>query len=51
MEDVKALINAIVSIMKFPFEIWGFTLSFWEIMLALLIGGIVIELIVRFFNE
>lgn len=51
MEDVKALINAIVSIMKFPFEIWGFTLSFWEIMLALLIGGIVIDLIVRFFNE
>ena len=51
MEDVKALINAIVSIMKFPFEIWGFTLSFWEIMLALLIGGIVIDLIVRFFDE
>lgn len=51
MQDVKALIDAIVSIMKFPFEIWGFTLSFWEIMIALLIGSVIIELIVRFFDE
>lgn len=51
MEDLKALINVIVSIMQFPIEIWGFTLSYWDIMLALLIGGVIITLIVRFFNE
>lgn len=51
MDDLKALVDLLVTIMKIPFEIWGFTLSFWEIMLALLIGGIIIEWIVRFFNE
>jgi len=51
MEDLKTLIGVIVSIMQFPMEIWGYTLSFWDIMLALLVGGIIITLIVRFFNE
>lgn len=51
MEDVKAMIDAVVGIMKFPMEIWGFTLSFWGIMLTLIAGGIIIWLIVRFFNE
>lgn len=51
MEDVAAVINVIVSIMQFPMEIWGFTLSFWDIMLALLGGGVVISVIVGFFNE
>lgn len=51
MEDVKALIDVLVSIMKFPMEIWGFTLSFWDIMLALMIGSVIIWLIVRFFDE
>ena len=51
MEDLKVLISTIVTIMKFPMEIWGFTLSYWDIMLALLVGGVIITLIVRFFNE
>lgn len=51
MEDVKMLIDTMVMIMKFPMEIWGFTLSFWEIMLALLIGNVIIALIVRFFYD
>ena len=51
MEDLKSLIDILVTIMKIPFEIWGFTLSMWEVMLALLIGGVIIELIVRFFDE
>jgi len=51
VEDVKALIDVLVSIMKFPMEIWGFTLSFWDIMLALMIGSVIIWLIVRFFDE
>jgi len=51
MEVVKVLIDIIVEIMSIPFTIWGFTLSLWEIMLALLIGGIVISLIWGFFFE
>ena len=51
MEDLKALIDVLVLIMKFPMEIWGFTLSFWDIMLALLGGSVIIWLIVRFFDE
>ena len=50
MEDIKALIDAIVQIMQFPMTIWGFTLSFWEIMLCLIIGGIIIWALGRFFN-
>lgn len=51
MEDIKAMIDAMVQIMKFPLTIWGYTLSFWDIMLTLIVGGIIIVLIVRFFNE
>lgn len=51
MEDLQALIQVIVQIMQIQFTIWGFTLSFWGIMLSLLVGGIVITLIVRFFND
>lgn len=50
MEDLGALIGVMVDIMKFPMEIWGYTLSFWDIMLSLLIGSIVIWFIGRFFN-
>ena len=51
MEALGALIQLIVQIMKIPFTVWGFTLSLWEIMLSLMIGGIVITLIVGFFND
>lgn len=47
MEDLRVLIDVWVSIMKVPFEIWGFTLSMWDIMLSVLIGGVVIWFIVR----
>lgn len=48
MEDIQALIEIMVRIMRMPFTIWGFTLNFWDIMLCLLIGSIIIYLIVRF---
>lgn len=51
MEDLGALIQLMVQLLKIPFTIWGFTLSFWEIMLSLMVGGIVITLIVGFFND
>lgn len=51
MEDVKAMIDVLVEILQIPFTIWGFTLSFWEIMLALIIGSIVIGLVWGFLTE
>lgn len=47
MEDLKFLIEAIVDLMKFEFTIWGFTLSFWGIMLWSMVAYIVIWLIVE----
>ena len=47
MEDLKLLIEAIVDLMKFEFTIWGFTLSFWGIMLWSMVAGIVIWLVVE----
>ena len=51
MSDFQALVSVIVSIMKQPFTIWGFTLNFWDIMLWSLVAGIIAVLIVRFFHE
>lgn len=50
MEDFAALIRATVGIMQLPFTIWGFTLNFWDIMIWSLVAGIIIALIVRFFD-
>lgn len=50
MDAFGALVQAVVQIMKLPFTIWGFTLNFWDIMIWSLIAGIVIYLIVRFFE-
>lgn len=47
MEDLKLLIEVIVDLMKFEFTIWGFTLSFWGIMLWSMVAGIVIWLVVE----
>lgn len=48
MEDLKALFDALVQIMKVPFTLWGFTLNFWDILLCLLVGGVIIYLVGRF---
>ena len=42
MEDLAALMTICVDLMKIPFTIWGFTLSWWEILLYSLIASIVI---------
>lgn len=48
MEDLQLVISAVVQLMQMPFTIWGFTLTWWDIMLALLIGALIIYLIGRF---
>lgn len=50
MADLRALIDTFVQVMKVPFVIWGFTLNFWDILLCLLVGGIIIYLIGRFLS-
>ena len=50
MDDFAAMISSVVRIMQQPFSIWGFVLNFWDIMLWSLIAGIIIYLIVRFFQ-
>lgn len=50
MEDFQALVSTVVKVMTVPFTFWGFTLNFWDIMIWSLIAGIIICLIVRFFN-
>lgn len=50
MEDFQALVSTVVKVMTVPFTLWGFTLNFWDIMIWSLIAGIIICLIVRFFN-
>lgn len=48
LSDLGASLQVVVDLMDLPFDIFGVTLSFWEIGLYLLIGGIIIKLIVRF---
>lgn len=51
MEDLAALFSANVDLMKIPFTIWGFTLSFWDIFLWSLIASIVLFVLVVFFRD
>lgn len=50
MTDFAAMIQAVVQLMQTPFSLWGFSLNFWDIMIWSLIAGIIIYLIVRFFQ-
>ena len=45
MDDLKLVLDAVVSIMKIEFTVWGFTLSYWQIMLWSMIAGIVLWLV------
>lgn len=48
MEDLAATLNAAAEIMRLPFTIYGFTLSFWDIMIWSVVAGIIVFLIWRF---
>ena len=51
MEDLAACIKVIVDIMSIEFTIWGFTMSFWEIMIGLMLTSIVIWFIGGYFSD
>lgn len=48
LSDLGAVIQAAYNIMAIEFTIYGYTLSWWEIMLYLMVGGILIYAVVRF---
>lgn len=50
MEDFAAMISGVVDIMKFEFTVWGYTVSFWNVLLWSLLASFVIWLIWGFFN-
>lgn len=49
MQEMKAVIDAVVAMMKIPFTLWGFTLNFWDIGISILVGCLIVYLIGRFF--
>lgn len=50
MEDFAAMIQAVVDLMRFEFTIWGFTLTFWGILLWSMIAGLIVWAVMRFFE-
>lgn len=51
MEDIKAMLDGMVNVMKFDLTLWGYTFSFWEIFLWSSLAVFVVWLIVRFLYE
>lgn len=45
MEDLKIVLQAVMDIMKIEFTIWGFTLSYWEILIWSMVALVVIWLV------
>lgn len=50
MEDFKAMIGLAVSLLKFDMTVWGFTFSFWDILIWSMVAGIILILIWGFFS-
>lgn len=50
MEDFKAMIGLSVSLLDFDMNIWGFTFSFWDILIWSMVAGIILILIWGFFS-
>ena len=48
LSDLGAVILAAYNIMAIEFTIYGYTLSWWELMLYMMIGGILIYAVMRF---
>ena len=51
LSDLGAAILAAVALMKIEFTIFGVTLTFWNLMLYLMVGCIIVYLIVRFLHD
>ena len=45
MSDVQAMFEATLAIFKMEFTIYGFTFSFWNVLLFVIFGGMIIYFI------
>lgn len=50
MEDLAEIIIGTRNLMDIPLEIWGFTFSFWDVLLWSIVVGVVIFLLFEFFR-
>ena len=50
MEDLAAMIGSVVTVMQFSMDIWGFTVSFWQIGLWGMVASLIMYLIWGFFH-
>lgn len=51
MESISLFFDVIIGAMKEEFEVYGFTISFWQIYMFTLVGGIVMMIIRSFFSD
>ena len=50
MEDFAAMLALPVQLLKFEFSIYGFTLSFWEVLLWSMVAAFVLRIVWGFFD-
>lgn len=51
MDQIVSILNSAQDLMKIQFTLYGFTLSYWDVMIYGMIAAIVGGLIVKFFLD
>lgn len=51
MGDLGAIIQATLNLFKYEFTIYGFTFSFWNVFLFVVVGGLALSFIGRIFHD
>ena len=51
MSDIQALFSATLALFKMEFTLYGFTFSFWQVFLFVIIGGMVLRFIGGLFDD
>ncbi len=51
MSDFEAMISATLNLFKLEFTIYGFTFSFWNVLLFAVVAGLVLRFIGGLFDE
>lgn len=51
MNDLQAMFAATLRIFQLEFSMYGFTFSFWQVFLFVIVGGILLTFIGRLFGD
>ena len=51
MEDFKALVDTVIGLLQLKMTIWGFTFSFWNILLFGLVTSIILWFLGGFYGH